>query len=219
MAMLDHTDNGTSSPVSNPDDVVTMTRAELQRIRDGEYIAGLTDGEACFDLIFQHKKKHPTGHARFLMTLRDDDTDILKFLINYFGCGYLKHKKYYKNPQMLFEVSKVDDLASIMVPHFDDYPLRAKKRRNFLIWKEGVLMMKDILHRKRIRKGGRSGGFSSTWRNDEVLRFGSLVEMLKEQRKYESSGLILIPEKSKPPASTVVQPGFSFIDDAAGPPP
>jgi hypothetical protein len=72
------------------------------------------------------------------MRLRIDDQDILLWLMKYFGCGNYREDLKVKSPSAVFCIASLYDIASSVIPHFDKFPLRAKKKRDFVIWKDLV---------------------------------------------------------------------------------
>jgi hypothetical protein len=109
----------------------------------GFWLAGLTDGEGTFKL---HQTR-PGGQREigFKIALRDDDTSTLIAVKERLGCGNVTYSKSRKpkvneKPMAIFKACKIADLAEIIVPLFDAYPLHTKKAREFEIWKTIVLM-------------------------------------------------------------------------------
>ena len=103
----------------------------------GHWLAGFTDGEGNFHGTNNH------GQA-FRINLREDDKLILEEIKNRLGCGvihFLKKTKY--NPkqrnQYQYTVATLVDLINIIMPFFDKYQLRAKKKQDYLIWRSKLL--------------------------------------------------------------------------------
>jgi hypothetical protein len=162
--------------------------ADPDRDAFGHYFSGLTDGEGCFTL----DNNRGYGSARFSMGLRADDKDILLTVCTYLGCGHVvAHKSTSERgcPQMIFFVTRAADLACHIVPHFEKYQLRAKKKAYFAIWKEAVSFLYQIkLRRWRIRRTarGQAGGRFPKWTADEYVRFAAFDAALKAQRQYQA---------------------------------
>lgn len=113
------------------------------------YISGFTDGEGCFSLFLNtEKRKRKAGFisvyrywiTTFSFTLRIDDMEILNNIRDYFGCGVAYLLKG-KNAHAFYLVRSRKELVSAIIPHFDKYPLQAKKNRDFILWKEAVLIL------------------------------------------------------------------------------
>jgi len=189
-----------SDPTNPPVDsqITTFTQAELERFRFGSWLSGFTDGEGCFILYFQKMKQNKSnnnnmvGAARFCIALRRDDTDILLKIYMYLGCGFVRDNKrlyspYIKgeNPQTKFQVDSIVELHNNIVPHFDEFPLEAKKKRDFDTWKIGVDLLFEIASRKFPQKPGiGSGGRLPKWTTDDLSKFEHIMNCLKEGRKY-----------------------------------
>lgn len=103
----------------------------------GNWFAGFVDGEGCF--LIQRSNKG-TYTCKFSITLRDDDSHILEVIRSTLGFGriYLRPQVYNGTmPQNQWRCDKKSDCASL-VEILNQYPLRAKKRQDFVIWSEAV---------------------------------------------------------------------------------
>ncbi len=185
-------------------DLITFTPEDLAHRDFSNWLSGFTDGEGCF-MLCNHfepgRRAVPTG--RFVIKVRQDDCDIVYAIHSYFGCGRLQENQQGKigRPTITYSIRTAIDLYSVIVPHFDQFPLRAKKRRDYLIWREGVLMLKDIRSRKTRGTPGRRG-IEPRWTDAEIAHFDSLVAALKSQRTYKANP-IAIP---KPLPAVQAQP-------------
>jgi hypothetical protein len=157
----------------------------------GDYIAGFVDGEGCFALGFRRDVRHDRKGApeyfywdiAFAIVLRDDDSQILEMIKETLGCGRISTTK---NSSVRYEVSDVNDLINKIVPFFKNNPLRAKKRLDFKLWKEALM----ILNRNKQIKSGpeRKGvrGFQKiNWNADDLKR---LKQICGEMKQYKSKG-------------------------------
>ncbi len=168
----------------------------------GPWLSGLVDGEGHFGIAFV--KGYGTDHglkktyrlridstpcAYFAVVLRMDDRQILETIQSYFMAGNINNRKpdlkvsHNSNPTAVYRVNKIFHLVSAIIPHFEKYPLLAKKQRDFEIWKEAVRFM------DRVRKSGRKGkGFrpdQKRWWNDLALaKFQEYVDALTQIRQY-----------------------------------
>ncbi len=156
-------------------------------------VTGFTDGEGHFGLSWVNKSSHPTPVARFRITLRSDDYMIAK-IMHFFGCGGISsHHAPFGNrkPARHFTVSRIDDLNDIVIPHFETWVLESKKERDFAIWKQAVRLIRSVVHRKHVKLPGHYTGWKNHWAATELAEFESLRLALKEQRRFESSDLII----------------------------
>lgn len=63
-------------------------------------------------------------------------------LHKYLGVG----KLYYSRNEINIVVRSLDDITNIIIPHFDNYPLRGHKLSSYLVFKEVVLMINNGKH-------------------------------------------------------------------------
>ena len=181
--------------------------ASLDREAFGHYLSGLTDGEGHFNLSYRmfRTKLHPDPYwgtsPHFRIALRADDREVLDLAHAFFSCGLvgrrnraaydLRHPN--DCPQYYFGVSKVSDLARVVIPHFERYPLRAKKRHDFALWRQGIDLAYHVHQRRVQRRCGTRGGALSKWTSAEREQFVALADALKQQRCYQAPALVLPP--------------------------
>ncbi len=175
---------------------------EINRDDFGHYLAGLVDGEGCFALGHYHRSKR-RGENRmprmfFLIGLRADDRDIILLIASYFGRGRVNEDLRTPdcprwNPKILYRVSDTFTLTEAIIPHFERYPLRAKKKRDFDIWKVAVKMA----HAIRLRK---HNGPLPTWTAEERETFERYRLAVTETRRYVTGGRVvdIPPPKASP---------------------
>ena len=106
----------------------------------GHWLAGFADGEGSFG-ISQPRKSYI---CKFHISLRLDDADILhecQHRLELGNVGLVKREKLRspnEKPCARWEVGgKIPCLRLVQI--FDEFPLRAKKRRDFEIWREAVI--------------------------------------------------------------------------------
>src|SRR5262245_47081776 len=117
---------------------------DIDRNDFGHFLSGLVAGEGYFLLYFTRNKTaiFHVPWAQFGNNLRADDRPILDLARSFWGCGRItKHQKKRANPAMAYRIHSVRFLNDCLIPHFERYPLRAKKTGDFLIWKEGVRLI------------------------------------------------------------------------------
>lgn len=104
--------------------------------RTDAWFAGFADGEACF-VIARRTERSGGFSVRFQLTLRVDDIAVLERLNETFG-GTLRVRPHPQGrPQAHWIVCAKRDLAKL-VDYFEDFPLRAKKAKDCLIWCRAV---------------------------------------------------------------------------------
>ncbi len=145
------------------------------------YLSGFSDGEACFQLPFtSHTWCRSTPSANFTIALRRDDLAILEKIRSFWGCGLIhftfRKAKGGERPVAAYTVNRIGQLAGILVPHFERFPLIAKKERDYQIWKEGVALI----------AGRNRHGKKRRWSASELTHFLALRKALKAQREYDA---------------------------------
>lgn len=104
------------------------------------YLAGFTDGEGCFSVTIC---KHKSAKFRwkidplFQVYQHKDNSKILYYFEQVFGCGYVSKKG--GNPSCyVFCVDAIKDLLQYVIPFFEKYPLLGEKYTNFILFKRIV---------------------------------------------------------------------------------
>lgn len=125
---------------------------------DPWYVTGFVDGEGCFSLCLNTENKRRKNKTIssytywvtvFRINLREDDCEILNKLKRYFGCGTVNISKSARCQisslpgAASFQVTSRHDITSRIIPHFDKYPLRARKLDNYKLWRESVLILSN----------------------------------------------------------------------------
>jgi LAGLIDADG DNA endonuclease family protein len=170
----------------------------------GHWLSGFTDGEGCFYLGVGFRwGKYKVALARFDIQLRADDRVILEEIRAFWGVGHIRYAGQQKRsrPKVVLRIFAASALANVVVPHFDRYPLRAKKQRDFLIWKRGVELYHRVQAGRIVPLPGGRGGTRPRWTPGEMELFESLAIALREQRKFDAAGS-LPPPTAEPPGQS-----------------
>lgn len=138
----------------------------------GDYIAGFVDGEGCFYINFRRDVRHERKNKPvyfywtigFAITLRGDDKEILEKIKTSLNCGRLSFDK---RGQARYEVTDLNDLLSKMVPFFDKYALRAKKRFDYQLWKGALAIFQ---RNRQVRVPGQSRFSKIKWNPKDTVR-------------------------------------------------
>lgn len=104
------------------------------------WFSGFVAGEGCF--IIHTKVDCRQFRTKLQIGLRDDDLDILIEIQERLQMGKIRryayqHKRVNANPGATWTVVKQADCQKL-VEIFQKYPLRAKKQKDFEIWREAV---------------------------------------------------------------------------------
>jgi len=120
------------------------------------YLAGFIDGEGCFSITINNRKKPRKGNyvrLLFEVELREDDKKILDKIQRTLDCGYiyrLNYSKYEKwLPHYKLKVSNFSDIYNKVIPFFKKYPLQGKKKENFRVFCEAANLIKEKKHLNR----------------------------------------------------------------------
>jgi LAGLIDADG endonuclease len=111
-------------------------------------ITGLTDAEGAFMIKIRKLPSLRAGWAiepSFEISLHLKDLDLLNQIRNYFGNISTVRIRNDKKT-CVFSVRSLDDIVSTIIPHFDNYPLITKKKADYLLFKEVILMMQQKEH-------------------------------------------------------------------------
>jgi hypothetical protein len=98
---------------------------------DPWYVTGLADGEGCFCVSFARRSKLRLGlecRPSFSLSLNERDEDLLAGLQAFFGCGWIRQSR--GDRTFKYEVRAISDLTSVILPHFERFPLRGDKARS-----------------------------------------------------------------------------------------
>ena len=102
------------------------------------WLAGFIDGEGCFRV---HKEKGGGYYAcHFALKLRDDERAILERIVTETSIGHIKPDitgRGNSRPCLVWVVQSKAECVKL-VALLDEFPLRAKKSRDYAIWREAV---------------------------------------------------------------------------------
>ncbi len=151
----------------------------------GNWFAGFTDGEGSFTArvakLRPKKGNHIEIDVEFSICLRDDDTEILREINKRLKLnGKFTHYGELTNsqgitskPRVHYSIRRIKNCLRL-IEIFDRHPLRAKKARDYAIWREIIFEL------KKLPRGNKWHG--PTDRTHII----NLAQDLKEVRKYES---------------------------------
>jgi hypothetical protein len=112
------------------------------------FVTGFTDAEGCFLIKIIKNSTHKLNWAttgRFKIELHEKDLELLKSLQSFFNgigqVGVISTRKL-----AYFEVTKLNDIVNIIIPHFDRYPLQSVKKIDYELWKQCILLMANKEH-------------------------------------------------------------------------
>jgi hypothetical protein len=125
---------------------------QQERLRYCGWIAGFVDGEGCFSCpVFRNRKTNLRWQVQptFVVVQSASSRSVLEDLVTYFGCGkiYVNHR-YDNHREDLYRyvVATFAHLRDVIIPFFQENPLRTSKRENFEKFVEIVRLMEERKH-------------------------------------------------------------------------
>lgn len=106
-----------------------------------QWIVGFTDGEGCFTLSRNQNLEAPrryTTQCEFVITQSKEDLALLHALRTHFGCGTVQEGGE-ASTVAYFRIRSVAQLATVVLPFFDQHPLRSRKQQEYLTFRKVVL--------------------------------------------------------------------------------
>ena len=100
------------------------------KIKDPQWVAGFSSGEACFIVDINKSKSNQIGYSvnlRIMISQHARDELLLCSLINYINCG----KLYKNNNSFNLTVRKFADIETKIIPFFIKYPILGNKFLDF----------------------------------------------------------------------------------------
>lgn len=111
------------------------SRHEQESMDLSWYITGFVDGEGCFSISFNQRAKLKTGieiRPSFSLGQNKSSLSVLQTIRTYFGCGAIRFSK--TDQLYKYEVRSIGDIMKHIIPHFQKYPLKTSKQRDFEIF-------------------------------------------------------------------------------------
>lgn len=145
------------------------------------WFTGFFDGEGSI-IVFT---RPTTGNPKYFeyrlgirIEIRDDDISTITRIKDNLKVGRIHfHKRNgASNPAVSWNCEKVDDLAEVIIPLFDNHPLYTKKVKEYVIWKPLVIQRYiDTL-----------GGYSNRHRipDEHRIAFKDAIKAISEIRTY-----------------------------------
>src|SRR2546421_4036573 len=118
-------------------DNVRGAENEQERLLAVGWLVGFVDGEGCFSCPIYRCSTMKLGwqvRPEFAVVQSASSRDVLDRMVAFFGCGKVyRNRRHDNHREDLFRycVQRYGDLRDIIVPFFQEHPLRTSKRRNF----------------------------------------------------------------------------------------
>ena len=138
------------------------------------WFSGLIDGEGSFNIHVNKENRSIQAHLRIGM--REDEAEYIRDIHDMLRCGWIGRATL-RNPRgnesdAYFIDFASDAVINIIIPLLDKYPLRMKKKRDYVFWREATLIIHDDGH--------------LNGRREEVLE---LKRKMEKGRRYRSPKL------------------------------
>ncbi len=114
------------------DSRATICRYLFYMVDIPSYFSGYVDGEGCFCVSINKSARHRFGwelRPSFSVSQNHDRAEILMEMKQYFHCGSIRPDR--SDKTLKYEVRGIEDLVEWIIPHFEKYPLRSSKRRDY----------------------------------------------------------------------------------------
>lgn len=111
------------------------------------WVTGITDAEGNFFINKQMGVNRQKFTLAFKVTQKKHSMGILLALQKYFSCGNIQIDNR-KHDTYKFQVTKLQDITNIIIPHFSNYCLLTSKHLDFLDFKKASILIKTGLHLK-----------------------------------------------------------------------
>ncbi len=160
----------------------------------GYYLAGFTDGEGSFNVVFRARKDYSMPwKVSLCFNVSQRDKVILALFKRHLKCGTLRQRS---DGVWYYEVNNLHALREHVIPFFERFGfLSAKKKRDFAKFKQIAALMEEDnhLHRDgieqilRIRADMNDGGANRRKYSDEEI-LQRLDQAKNHQRLHAESG-------------------------------
>ena len=117
---------------------------------DPSYITGFSDGEGSFFISILKNNNYRVGYVVspvFSIQLHIKDYDLLMQIKNYFQAGTLQIKNNkIGDRSVIYSIKSLKEITEKVIPHFDNFPLLTKKKADYLLFKEVIILMSKGKH-------------------------------------------------------------------------
>lgn len=113
------------------------------------WVSGFVAGDGGFSVYVKSAKDYSIGekvYLNFHVTQHSKDLDLIKLFIKFFGCGVVHTRSALKTPRCDFSVQNIYSVVEKIIPHFDVYPIESLKEKDYICFRECVLLVKSSKH-------------------------------------------------------------------------
>jgi hypothetical protein len=118
-------------------DNVRSAENQQERLTTIGWLVGFVDGEGCFSCPVYRQRSMRLGwqvQPSFIVVQGESSRDVLEEMVTFFGCGKIsvnRRNDNHREDLCRYYVSRFGDLRDVIVPFFQENPLRTAKRDNF----------------------------------------------------------------------------------------
>lgn len=115
-----------------------INNQRLKKIQFNEWFVGFSDAESNFLIGLDNRGKYTRFNFRFTIGLHIDDKSLLEYIKIELGCGRIEINK--ENTVAYFIVADTNEINSVLIPIFENFPLNTTKYLDYLSFKEALLI-------------------------------------------------------------------------------
>ena len=133
-------------------DNVRDAENQQERLVYQGWIIGFVDGEGCFSCpIFRNRSMTMSWQVQpnFVVVQAASSCAVLEDMRRFFGCGKVYVNRRHGNHRedlYRYRVGRLSDLRDVIVPYFQEHPLRTSKRENFETFARVIDLMDQGRH-------------------------------------------------------------------------
>ena len=133
-------------------DNVWSAENQQERLFTTGWLVGFVDGEGCFSCPIYRQRSMRLGwqvQPAFVVVQGESSREVLEEMARFFGCGHIYRNRRNDNHRedlLSYQVFRREDLRDVIVPFFEENPLRTAKRDNFAKFAEIIAMMELRRH-------------------------------------------------------------------------
>jgi hypothetical protein len=113
-----------------------------------QWVSGFVAGDGGFSIYIRSAKDYILGekvYCRFHIA-QHKDLKLMELFIKFFNCGVVHLRSNSATLRCDFIVQDTSSLLDKIIPHFDQYPLLNLKQKDYICFKECMLMIKSKKH-------------------------------------------------------------------------
>jgi len=129
-----------------------------------DWVVGFVDAQGCFHIVLNKNSEMKLGWQilpEFLIVQHKRDINLIYKLRTFFGCGVVRK---HSDDRYCLRIRKLDNLVNVIIPFFEEHPLKSKKNIEF---KKFAYIVKLMM----------------TNRHLTVEGFNEIVKIVKEMEK------------------------------------